>query len=59
MQILPGGPLKFYVAFDGTTADPLMNAVDSVRANFPVKILLLQLTGITGMAVDGSILIKQ
>ncbi|WP_025299012.1 LamG domain-containing protein [Niabella soli] len=30
-----GGPLKFYVAFDGTTTNPLMNAVDSTRANFP------------------------
>ena len=30
----PGGPLKFYAAFDGTTSDPLMNAVDSIRANF-------------------------
>ena len=25
----PGGALKFYAAFDGTTADPLRNAVDS------------------------------
>ena len=33
----PGGPLKFYTAFDGTTSDPLMNAVDSVRANFPAS----------------------
>ena len=31
----PGGPLKFFTAFDGTTANPLMNAVDSIRANFP------------------------
>lgn len=31
----PGGALKFYVAFDGTTNDNLRNAVDSIRANFP------------------------
>lgn len=31
----PTGPLKFYVAFDGTTTNPLMNAVDSIRATFP------------------------
>ena len=30
----PGGPLKFYVAFDGTTSNPSMNAVDSIRASF-------------------------
>ena len=35
MPTRPGGPLKFYAAFDGATSDPLMNAVDSVRANFP------------------------
>ena len=28
----PGGPLKFYAAFDGTTSDALRNAVDSTRA---------------------------
>jgi hypothetical protein len=28
----PGGPLNFYVAFDGTSSDALMNAVDSIRA---------------------------
>lgn len=31
----PTGPLKFYVAFDGTSSNPLMNAVDSIRATFP------------------------
>jgi len=30
-----GGNLKFYVAFDGTTTNSLMNAVDSIRAKFP------------------------
>ena len=49
----PGGPLKFYVAFDGTTADPLMNAVDSIRANFPSDNPLTQIEGISGKAVQG------
>ncbi len=35
MLINQVGPLKFYVAFDGTTSNPLMNAVDSIRAKFP------------------------
>jgi Concanavalin A-like lectin/glucanases superfamily len=26
----PGGPLKFYAAFDGTSSSPLMNAVDGI-----------------------------
>ena len=33
--LFPGGPLKFYAAFNGSSTDKLMNAVDSVRANFP------------------------
>lgn len=49
----PGGPLKFYAAFDGTTADPLMNAVDSVRANFASSNPLTSITGITGKAIQG------
>lgn len=49
----PGGPLKFYAAFDGTTSDPLMNAVDSVRANFPSSNPLPSVDGIKGKAVDG------
>jgi Concanavalin A-like lectin/glucanases superfamily len=48
----PGGPLKFYTAFDGTTSDPLMNAVDSVRANFPQVNPLSSVAGITGKAVQ-------
>jgi len=51
----PGGPLKFYVAFDGTTPDPLMNAVDSVRATFPSENPLASVDGVKGMAVDGVI----
>ena len=50
----PGGPLKFYVAFDGTTTDPLMNAVDSVRANFPASNPLASVDGIKGKAVKGN-----
>ncbi len=50
----PGGPLKFYAAFDGTTADPLMNAVDSIRANFPSENPLASVAGISGQAVQGN-----
>jgi hypothetical protein len=49
----PGGPLKFYVAFDGTTTDPLMNAVDSIRATFPSANPLAPADGINGKAVQG------
>ena len=49
----PGGPLKFYVAFDGTTNDKLMNAVDSIRATFPSENPLAAAAGITGKAVQG------
>ncbi len=50
----PGGPLKFYTAFDGTTTNPLMNAVDSVRANFPSENPLASITGITGKGIQGA-----
>lgn len=49
----PGGPLKFYVAFDGNTTDALMNAVDSVRANFASANPLTSVTGISGRAIKG------
>jgi Concanavalin A-like lectin/glucanases superfamily len=49
----PGGPLKFYVAFDGNSTDPLRNAVDSVRANFAAANPLSFTTGITGRAIQG------
>jgi hypothetical protein len=49
----PGGPLKFYAAFDGTTADPLMNAVDSIRATFPSENPLKSATGISGKGIQG------
>lgn len=50
----PGGPLKFYAAFDGTSADPLMNGVDSIRANFPASNPLTSVAGINGKAIQGS-----
>jgi len=48
-----GGPLKFYAAFDGTTTDPLMNAVDSIRANFAADNPLTSVDGIKGKGVRG------
>ena len=52
--LYPGGPLKFYTAFDGTTTDKLMNAVDSVRANFPADNPLVSVTGISGKGIQGN-----
>lgn len=49
----PGGPLNFYVAFDGTTTNPLLNAVDSIRANFASENPLASTDGISGKAVQG------
>jgi hypothetical protein len=49
----PGGPLKFYAAYDGSTSDPLMNAVDSIRANFASSNPLASVTGISGKAIQG------
>ncbi len=49
----PGGPLKFYAAFDGTSADPLMNAVDSSMATFPSDNPLTFVDGISGKAIQG------
>lgn len=51
----PGGPLKFYAAFDGTTSDPFMNAVDSVRANFPSDNPLQSTDGISGKGIQGAV----
>jgi Concanavalin A-like lectin/glucanases superfamily len=51
----PGGPLKFYAAFDGTTTNPLFNAVDSIRANFASSNPLASVTGISGKGVQGVI----
>lgn len=49
----PGGPLNFYVAFDGTSTDPLRNAVDSIRANFPSDNPLTSVPGVSGQAMKG------
>lgn len=49
----PGGPLKFYVPFDGETNNPLLNAVDQIRAKFPSQNPLTQIDGISGKAVKG------
>ena len=49
----PGGSLKFYAAFDGTTSNPLMNAVDSIRANFASDNPLTSVDGIRGKALKG------
>lgn len=50
----PGGPLKFYTAFDGTGSDKLMNAVDSIRATFPSDNPFTSIAGISGKGVQGS-----
>jgi len=47
------GPLKFYVAFDGTSTNPLMNAVDSIRATFPSDNPFTGGAGITSSGVTG------
>lgn len=52
--LYPGGPLKFYAAFDGTTTNPLMNAVDSIRASFPSDNPLVAVAGINGKAIQGN-----
>jgi len=49
----PGGPLKFYAAFDGTSQNALMNAVDSIRANFPSANPMNSIDGIAGKAIEG------
>lgn len=49
----PGGPLKFYVAFDGASSDALRNAVDSIRANFASANPFTSITGITGKGAQG------
>lgn len=49
----PGGPLKFFTAFDGTSDNLLLNAVDSIRANFPSTNPMTAIDGISGKAVQG------
>ncbi|MEP7108044.1 MAG: LamG domain-containing protein [Ferruginibacter sp.] len=50
----PGGALKFFAAFDGSTADPLRNGVDSIRANFPASNTADFDDGISGKSYKGS-----
>lgn len=50
-----GGPLKFYTAFDGTTDNPLMNAVDSIRASFASINTAASVAGISGKAIQGGV----
>lgn len=47
------GPLKFYAAFDGTSANPLMNAVDSIRATFPSDNPFTTIDGVRGKGITG------
>lgn len=49
----PGGPLKFYAAFDGTTSNVLLNAVDSIRATFPATNPMTVIDGISGKGIQG------
>jgi hypothetical protein len=51
--LYPGGPLKFYAAFDGTTDNPLMNGVDSIRANFPSSNTGTIADGVSGKCYQG------
>jgi hypothetical protein len=51
--LYPGGPLKFYAAFDGTTTNPLMNAVDSIRANFAASNPFTSVAGVSGKGAQG------
>ena len=52
--LYPGGPLKFFAAFDGITTNPLMNAVDSIRANFPADNPLTSIAGVNGKGIQGN-----
>lgn len=49
----PGGPLKFFAAFDGTTNNTLLNAVDSIRATFPATNPMTVIDGISGKGIQG------
>lgn len=51
--LYPGGPLKFYAAFDGISTNPLMNGVDSIRANFPSDNPLVSVDGVTKKGIKG------
>lgn len=49
----PGGPLKFYVPFDGNDSNPLRNAVDQIRAKFPTENSFTTIDGVSGNGVSG------
>jgi hypothetical protein len=51
--LYPGGPLKFFAAFDGSSTNPLMNAVDSIRAGFPSDNPLVSIAGVNGKGIKG------
>ncbi|MBD3582904.1 LamG domain-containing protein [Flavobacterium selenitireducens] len=48
-----GGPLKFYVPFDMDSEDPLMIAVDQIRAKFPTENNFTTTAGVTENGVQG------
>lgn len=50
----PNSPLRFYAAMDGTGADQLRNAVDSIKANFPSSNSMTSVDGISGKAMKGA-----
>lgn len=49
----PGGPLKFYVPFDQDSENPLMVAVDQIRAKFPTENNFTTTTGVNENGVQG------
>lgn len=49
----PGGPLKFYVPFDMASENPLMIAVDQIKAKFPTENNFATTTGVTENGVQG------
>lgn len=49
----PGGPLKFYVNFDATSTNPLLIAVDNIKATFPTDNPFSTISGISGNAAEG------
>jgi hypothetical protein len=50
----PGGPLKFFVAFDGNDSNKLKNGVDSIRANFPAENTGASVDGVNAQAYQGA-----
>ncbi len=52
-NFVPGGPLKFYAAYDGGTDNRAMNAVDSIQGTFPADNQLTFDNGINGKCLKG------